>query len=292
MKKILLINMFSIILIFSCSTKAQEIDFAPLQLGNSWVYQHYSGLLIRSEVIDTLLYIDSIKYFGLAEGYAGNDRALRLTEENYFVMKEDSSFPEPFNERKYYKKNAQVGDTWQVNYGSGGGGIATYTIIDSGPAYIFNTVVTANILRVDFGISDPWDHTWTEEFGLLSISNWWGETIIFLKGCVILGEVFGDTTFITGVNEFVSEISYNLYQNYPNPFNSSTVINFTIPSSDDVLLEVYTILGEKIKILIDDFLTAGNHSVRFEADNLSTGVYLYVLRTNKLVQTKKMLLIR
>jgi len=292
MKNIFSLKVLFAIILLSFSINAQEIDFAPLQLGNSWVYQHTSGLLIRGEVNDTSLYIDSIKYFGLSEGYAGNDRALRLTEENFFVMKEDSSFPEPFSERKYYKKNGIIGDTWQVNFGNGGGGVATYTIIDSGLAYRFDTVVTAKIVRQDFGISDPWDHTWTEGFGLLSIANWWTGTFIYLKGCVINGKVYGDTTYITGVHDFTSEITYKLYQNYPNPFNSSTIISFSIPQGDNVLIEVSNILGEKVGTLANDYFMAGTHSVRFESENLATGVYFYILRTNELVQTKKMLLVR
>ena len=89
-----LLNILSTIIIFTSFIKAQDFDFAPLQLGNIWVYEHQSGILIRGEVVDSSFIIDSIKYFGLAEGYFGNDRALRLTEENYFVKREDSTYPE------------------------------------------------------------------------------------------------------------------------------------------------------------------------------------------------------
>ena len=289
MKKYLLNILFTII-IFTGFIKAQEIDFAPLQLGNIWVYEHQSGLLIRGEVIDSSFIIDSIKYFGLAEGYSGNDRALRLTEENYFVMREDSTFPEPNNERKYYKKNAQLGDTWQVNYG--GAYPAVYTITDTFPAYTFDTLVTGKLLNENFGLVE-WDYVWTEEFGKLAALDWQGEPQYYLKGCVINGKVYGDTTFIvSGINDTDLMLTYSLSNNYPNPFNSSTIISFTIPENDYVRLEVYTILGEKVKTLINKFIYAGNHSIRFVADNLASGTYFYILRTAKFSKSKKMLLIK
>lgn len=291
MKKILLTNIFSIILIFVCSTKAQEIDFAPLSLGNVWVYEHFSGVRLRGQVIDTSFYIDTIKYFGLGEGYFGNDRALRLTEENYYVMKEDSTFPEYLNERKYYKQNAQLGESWEVNFS--GGIFAVYTVTDTFPAYTFDTLVTGKMLNENFGLVE-WDYVWTEEFGKLSALNWLGEVQYYLRGCVINGMVYGDTTFITvGVEDEIDESNpFYVAQNYPNPFNSSTIINFTLSEENNVVLELYNVIGEMIKVLVNGFISSGNHSVQLNAEELPSGTYYYVLRTPGYTETKKMLLIR
>ena len=288
MKKIYFLNLFIIITIISGFIRAQ--DLAPLQLSNIWVYDYGDGILGRAEVVDSSFFIDSVKYFGIAEGYYGNDRALRLTEENYFVMREDSTFPEPNNERKYYKKNAQLGDTWQVNYG--GAYPAIYTITDTFPAYTFDTLVTGKLLNENFGLVER-DYVWTEEFGQLAAFDWLGNEQHYLRGCVINGKVYGDTTFIvSGVADIIYEVSYKLYDNYPNPFNSSTIISFTIPESDYVLLEVYNTIGEKVQTLFNEFINSGSHSIRFEANNLSSGTYLYILRTSKFLQAKKMLLIK
>jgi hypothetical protein len=290
MKNMKLLSILYIASVFTCFIQAQSFNFAPLKLGNIWVYEHQSGLLIRGEVVDSSFVIDSIKYFGLAEGYFGNDRALRFTGENYFVMKEDSSFPEPLNERIYYKKNAQLGDTWQVNYGLPVPAI--YTITDTFPAYVFDTLVTGKLLNENFGLVE-WDYIWTEEFGQLSQLNWLGELQYYLKGCVINGRVYGDTTFIvSSIDDITSFLSYELFQNYPNPFNSSTILTYTIPEGDYVLLEVYNSLGEKVDILVNDFIPAGKHSVMFVADKLTSGVYIYSLRTSSFRKTKKMLLLK
>lgn len=85
---------------------------------------------------------------------------------------------------------------------------------------------------------------------------------------------------------------FSLDQNYPNPFNPSTTINFAIPRSVEVKLDVYNLLGQKVAQLIDGKLSAGNHSARFEATSLSSGLYIYRLQAGSFVQTKRMMLIK
>ena len=85
---------------------------------------------------------------------------------------------------------------------------------------------------------------------------------------------------------------FELSQNYPNPFNPSTTIKFAIPQSGNVKLTVYNILGEQISQLINEFREAGVHTVNFRASNYNSGLYLYKLESNGLVQTRKMLLVK
>lgn len=97
-----------------------------------------------------------------------------------------------------------------------------------------------------------------------------------------------------GINEGNSELpeDYELYQNFPNPFNPSTEIKFSIPQDSNIELKVYDQLGREVRTLIDDFKKAGTHSVKFEADNLSSGEYFYKLISGKASIAKKMLLIK
>lgn len=85
---------------------------------------------------------------------------------------------------------------------------------------------------------------------------------------------------------------YFLAQNFPNPFNPTTTINFSIEKNDFVSLSVTDISGRVIKRLVNNNLTEGNHSVKFEASNLSSGIYFYNLKTSTFSETKKMLLLR
>lgn len=85
---------------------------------------------------------------------------------------------------------------------------------------------------------------------------------------------------------------YYLAQNYPNPFNPSTKINFGLKKSTNVEINVYNILGNKVATLVNEFKPAGNHSVLFNAKNLSSGIYFYKIVTNEFVQTRKMLMLK
>jgi minor extracellular serine protease Vpr len=86
--------------------------------------------------------------------------------------------------------------------------------------------------------------------------------------------------------------TFRLEQNYPNPFNPSTTIQFTLPETQRVRLSVYDILGRELGVLIDGELEPGIHSVRFDAGNLSSGLYFYRLEAANRTQTRSMILLR
>ncbi len=88
-----------------------------------------------------------------------------------------------------------------------------------------------------------------------------------------------------------------LYQNYPNPFNPLTEIMFDLPNAGVVKLEIYNVMGQKVKTLINGSLESGSHSVAWDSrDNnghsVSSGIYFYKLTTNEFVDTKKMILLK
>ena len=87
-------------------------------------------------------------------------------------------------------------------------------------------------------------------------------------------------------------ISFSLKQNYPNPFNPSTNINFSIQVPGLVTLRVYSILGEEVAELLDEFKEAGNYEINFSAANLPTGIYIAKLSTGNNIQTIKMSLLK
>ncbi|MFZ4621847.1 MAG: T9SS type A sorting domain-containing protein, partial [Bacteroidota bacterium] len=85
---------------------------------------------------------------------------------------------------------------------------------------------------------------------------------------------------------------YSLSQNYPNPFNPSTSIEFSIPKSDIVEIQIYDMLGRTIETLIHEVLPAGAYSVRWNAAKYSSGIYFYRLTTKNFTQTNKMILLQ
>lgn len=103
-------------------------------------------------------------------------------------------------------------------------------------------------------------------------------------------------------NDILLPTTFTLYQNYPNPFNPITKIEFEIGHSDyytpqPVRLDVFNILGQRVKTLVDEDLIPGYHSVTWDATDdkgsrVATGVYLYRLEVGDKSDSKKMLLLK
>jgi len=85
---------------------------------------------------------------------------------------------------------------------------------------------------------------------------------------------------------------YELGQNYPNPFNPITHIRFNIPGTADAKLTVFNIMGEAVANLVDGVVSAGGHTVSWNAANMPTGVYFYRLESGNFTQTRKLLLVK
>ena len=80
--------------------------------------------------------------------------------------------------------------------------------------------------------------------------------------------------------------------NYPNPFNPATNFDYKIVKPSYVTLEIFDVLGRKIKTLVNEFQDAGNHSCIFHADNLTSGTYIYIIRSGNISKSGKILLLK
>jgi hypothetical protein len=85
---------------------------------------------------------------------------------------------------------------------------------------------------------------------------------------------------------------YYLSNNYPNPFNPTTNIKYSLSSGGFVTLKVYDIIGREVATLVNENQSSGNYTVRFDGSGLSSGVYLYQLKVNNFVSTKKLVLMK
>jgi hypothetical protein len=92
--------------------------------------------------------------------------------------------------------------------------------------------------------------------------------------------------------EPVTAAAFEVFQNYPNPFNPSTSIRFTVPSAQQVKLQVYDVLGKEVAVLADGMMQQGNYSVTFKGERLPSGVYLYRLSSGSMTTVKRMLLVK
>ncbi len=85
---------------------------------------------------------------------------------------------------------------------------------------------------------------------------------------------------------------FMLYPAYPNPFNSTTAIQYSIGNEEFIKIQVCNLHGQEIETLVNENIRNGNYKVTFNANTLSSGIYIYRMRTKTKVFSKKMLLLR
>jgi hypothetical protein len=103
-----------------------------------------------------------------------------------------------------------------------------------------------------------------------------------------------------GTHNFSSVLEINsttvatmdLEQNYPNPFNPNTNIKYQVGNDGFVSLEVFNSLGEVVATLVNEFKPAGSYQVSFTGANLTSGFYIYILKSGNFIQSKKMILLK
>ena len=154
---------------------------------------------------------------------------------------------------------------------------ATWTAVQQTEPYVTETSDTS---RVGGDVLDPGITLADGQIMYLALARVSGTTDNSLSGAVNVEKEDGLPT------------SFMLNQNYPNPFNPSTKINFSIPFSANVKLEVFNALGETIETLLDGALDAGTYNVNFNASRLTSGIYFYKIQADGYSQTKKMLLVK
>jgi hypothetical protein len=89
-----------------------------------------------------------------------------------------------------------------------------------------------------------------------------------------------------------SDILAKLEQNFPNPFQSRTQINYGLPQDSNVRIDLYSVNGQRVKTLVNDWRNAGDHELLFDAGSLSSGMYFYRIVVDGYSDTKKLLLVR
>ncbi|MEW6195316.1 MAG: T9SS type A sorting domain-containing protein [Bacteroidota bacterium] len=92
--------------------------------------------------------------------------------------------------------------------------------------------------------------------------------------------------FVGLANELPIEYSIS---NYPNPFNPTTTIKYQLPAAGKVTLKVYDLLGKEVAELVNEQKEAGYYEVNFDANDLTSGVYIYTIRSGKYIESKKMI---
>jgi len=86
--------------------------------------------------------------------------------------------------------------------------------------------------------------------------------------------------------------SFSVAQSSPNPFNPTTTIGFSVPEAGNVSIDVFNVAGQKVDTVASEFMSAGSHSVTWNASGLSAGVYFYTVKAGGFAKTIKMTLLK
>jgi len=103
------------------------------------------------------------------------------------------------------------------------------------------------------------------------------------------GGVITDTP---GAVEEEAVAAFAVDQNTPNPFNPTTTIGFTITEAGHVSVDIYNVAGQKVDTLVNDAMSAGRHSLVWDASGMSAGVYFYTVKSGDFSKTMKMTLLK
>jgi len=307
-KKIRYPILYAFILLFITTINSAQYK---LEVGNFWIYS-YDYTEERISIIDTLTLFDSLLYYETQLMTYSKYNALTPDSRQHYWRKKSDGFFENLSiyhdtkdtvitEDVFYKDNAQLGDKWIY-------GIKFYedsTVVDTSWSEVvdvfegFQFGGWRTIKKVRYYSNHPqvpldFYKYFCDDFGELSEGNYLG-IVSSLKGCYIDGLAYGDTSFgVVSVADDSFPSEFRLSQNYPNPFNPNTIINYSIPKASAVKLIVYDVKAEEVSVLLDEFQSAGNYKVNFDASkfNLSSGIYFYRLISDNFNQTKKMIYLR
>ncbi len=262
------------------------------------------------------------KYYGSSEQWVAQYSDYRSIEK-IFCFSSDSTFA-CGSEGKIYSSN-NGGTNWQMNstpssshlkdivfvtrelgFSCGDGDILrtldggiTWQLIHSLPATQLRSLILNNGMLYAFGdngkilmSSDSGDN-W--ELGISPTSNNLYRSFAINSVIYIVGQNgtllrSDDLTSIQQTSTLPK--GYWLGQNYPNPFNPTTKIDYSLPTYSKVRISIYDVSGKEVEVLIDNNQSAGNHSIKFSGNNLSSGIYFYKLQIENFAEIKKMVLIK
>lgn len=231
--------------------------------------------------------------------------------------------PTMYKTDSVYTIEVQLQDPGQQRWGfeitvidEQGNGAGTFSITDavntrlsdssaSGREYVKHTSTGTRMGTPDGPVS--WSFDWMAPTGNVGVIAFYvaGNAAngdgTFFGDFIYTASVSFDADMQSSVNTLAADDGlphgFALDQNYPNPFNPQTIIKFSLAKRDDVRLDVYNLLGRKVRTLVEDQLAAGSYSSEWDGRDgngaeVASGVYLYRLTTSAFSESKRMVLIK
>jgi len=188
-------------------------------------------------------------------------------------------------------KTTDAGNNWKSILITPGNRLYSLALVDSMAVYVGSNN------KIVFKSTNGGNNWITQQ-----LPTYWAVTssVFFVNqntGYCCAGNELMKTT--NGGNVFVKNISseipneYRLFQNYPNPFNPNTNIKYQIKNNKFVTLKVFDLLGREVAILVNEFQKTGTYEVSYDGNNLTSGIYFYVLYADGFkIDSKKLILLK
>lgn len=304
----------------SVSADTNAVAYFPLMQGNKYIYHYYdsythlgttttsSGDVLAkvSDNFDTI--VNGKRYFRLNGFPSLSNNFYRVDSISGSLM-----MSEPNNSCEYYSHIEKFIDSLaalannEIKFCGQTSSNTSYKCFDIRDTNILtiNTLVKKfrNVTNISL-YQTTFNRDYAKNIGLVYYSyfsdfGWQGgqhSTYYKLKGCVLNGVVYGDTTqrpiaSLTQLNSLIPS-EFSLSQNYPNPFNPTTTISFDVPKNSFVKLKIYDVSGKELAILVNENLNIGSYNYQWDASNFPSGIYFYKLEANDFVDTKRMVLLK
>lgn len=295
--KIFEITPDTIQVIKSLTIPDEVFNFYPLSIGNYWYYEKFiiengTTKFVGYEtkhIVDKIIEQNGKKYFKMLITYSGS-----MTDSLFIRVDSLSGLMYAFDhgigdELFFEDLLAEYGDT--VCYEFNPAWTCQYVQLEEE----FSVFELSTIKKVYEPEAPGWyfGHSLVKGIGLYKV--WNGDTVPFwaiLKGCIVDGVVYGDTTVVSVDDKTEPPFTFSLSQNFPNPFNPVTTIRFTIADFEFISLKVYDVLGNEITTLFNEEKPAGSYEVEFNNEGLPSGIYFYRLTAINYSETKKMILLK
>jgi len=191
-------------------------------------------------------------------------------------------------------RSTNFGDSWEIiTPGQQIGGIGI-NFVNQNTGYIGRSL--NNLIKTTNG-GFNWYQQRTDSNSLAFISSFaFVNDTVGWYSCGV-GRIYKTNSggqWLTNISQITNTTpsSFSLYQNYPNPFNSKTQIEFDVPNKNNYKLEIYNLIGKKIAEVFNQEYALGRYKILYNADDLSSGIYIYRISSKENSISKKFILLK
>lgn len=301
----MILIVFSLAVSRLCAQDESHTFYYPLNKGDYWEYEKRSGIsLIESHRVIGDSLMPNGNSYRIIEKYnqqAGFYHAYQRVVDSTYVYQLYHYLEPPdkviYDEFLLYKLDIAVGDSWSYPPGSYQGFIADsgfVEVIEMADTTVwektFKLATLGSFTLPDTGVWFSHDVLLLDSIGVLWDSFEGG--FFRLRGAIINGKQYGSITSVRSFQNGSPNKAIGTLHSYPNPFNNSTTIEYKLNSSGPVRISIFNLLGERIKLLHNSYLTPGLYRLQWHGDNdlgvaVPSGIYFSLLRINGHVVDRK-----